>query len=681
MSALCIAVVAALAARFRARTWALVFHCVVLTFLAPRTAWSGEGPVVQLAVDSAILGRGREGIYPLTAEIRCESAGPVAAEIVVRVPNDLHQERVYRQKLILSGGNVTDRIFLYPQTDGGTETLLVSLYGPFRTRETVLRTGPLRGGPEICLIGDHVGSLRHEGTDADLGQAQWNFQDHYLVPENAPDRAVGYSRIKFLVLGDGAERLNPAQWRAIRRWVTGGGSLIVLGTPSVARFGSNPDAADLLPVRLDVPALNTAHPADCPALPLPGPIDSLSFRPACLAPGAEVLDGHRDGTVLARRSLGAGVVLYAGFDPTSAEFRQWEGLPKLWQGLTKRAEPFLRAQECYVWDWDWEEREARSAHSDAVARDPFQIQFPSARMVLNLFLAYFVLAIPVTFIVLKRLRRMNAAWFTGPLLAVAFAGGLYLLTTRIYEADQSWRTGGMLLASAGSPEARFVGSTELFFPRAGIYSMTLPGAERLEQGYSASSSGLETVHAAGGDGVTVPGYPAGNLAFRRLFHTQTVSLGRGITADLRITKSTKGASVSGVIHNVSGRTLRRAVLLIPPKAVGRDPEAFSVLFAAVGDIAPGDHRITRTPIRSARANGDSSVVLGRHFQSLSLDRFVRTVYSSAENNTAPIHVPLLLAETSGESLGLVAGKWAGGDRSVAMLVSLPPLSNEKGGRR
>jgi hypothetical protein len=207
--------------------------------------------------------------------------------------------------------------------------------------------------------------------------------------------------------------------------------------------------------------------------------------------GAEALDtvtpaitatGSLVGT--ARRPLGLGTVLYVGYDPTTSACREWGDLPTFWTHLMFSASPVLSSSMSFIAARRLSSATVTYGPMNDEANDPFRVSLPPVSAVLYLFLAYFVLAIPVTFVVLKRLRCMNLAWVTGPALAMLFAGAFFLFTAELYAARLSRRTSGIVFAGEGRSQGRFMGNTELFFPHAGTYDVTVPGAEQTEVGDS-----------------------------------------------------------------------------------------------------------------------------------------------------------------------------------------------------
>jgi hypothetical protein len=270
--------------------------------------------------------------------------------------------------------------------------------------------------------------------------------------------------------------------------------------------------------------------------------------------------------------------------------------------------------------------------------------------VLTVFLVYFVLAVPVSFVVLKRLRRMNWAWATGPALAILFAGVLYFYTSSLYRAPLSRRTTGFITVAAGDKDAQFNGNTEMFFPRFGRYDITAARADSIElndagrgnDNRSTNSRALETFD--GGTGQRCPDLDVGNLAFRRAYYTQTLPWG-GLTADLQYDDATE-TIVRGSVTNGTGNTLRNAYIRLPQS-----------------DRSEQGPRLVRFPVlRPGVTRFDRAAVTTLHW------------HRGRSGTDLPVPIgPTLTATMSGETFGAQVGKYVGGEDSVTVITSLPAL--------
>jgi hypothetical protein len=684
--------------------------------------WVTGSQGISMTADASFINLPVDGVYPVVVKVK-NPGKTVEGELLVQPAQQTRGGRRYRQKVTLTGGTTT-QVSLYPVVDEnnyGSSYLRVSLSGPFRSLEAGVPF-PMGGysGLRVGYIGRGFGVLQPALSPEKLRQQQsdWRNQYHasYAAPENAPERSIGYQNLNMLVLGREAEKLSSQQWKAIRDWVIQGGTLVMPGKSglnnSEPAYLNTAEGAELAPIQQPwrsqtVGIENLSLLMTTSLYDIPADERKLQATLGTLKPGARGVKGifplakveAGAETLMARRELGAGSVLYLGFDPTTPTFRDWVGLPTFWANVGKAGRPLVPQEMVRYVAASRANLELVQQKADAA--DPFRITLPTLRMVLYVFLGYFVLAIPVTFVVLKRMRRMNLAWISGPVLAVFFAGGLYLLTAQLHTAKLSRRTAGVLIATAGDPEARFTGYSELFFPRSGTYDVTVPGAESMElseidyisfykadgQPYyrSGSANTLGPMRALDtlddGKSVTTPQMNVANLAFRRLHHTQVVNLGgQGITADLTLDRTT--GWVTGVVRNNMGRSVQQAEILFPERT--NDPFRTDDLVHKISldNLPVGETKINIRSTRSSLSNVDERI-------------FKEWVRLSARNTgnfgrmmRETIQVPLLVGKTTGQDLGPKLGEWVGSENSVDVLISLNPLNEtsneasvEKGGAK
>ncbi|MES2464940.1 MAG: zf-HC2 domain-containing protein [Armatimonadota bacterium] len=617
----------------------------------------------------AVTGRaGSLHTCPLVAYVTNNTGKAVTGRISIVDAGALSSRR-YEREIQLDAGSEPQAVLLYPSVSGSysaRQQLIVTLRGPFPSQEETRSYSYSDGMIRMALIGDAgYGRLlpkkqviedyrkvkQEQDRVAGFVKRQYlQYSGSFARPETAPDRVIGYDGITTLVLSEGAERLNPAQRSALRQWVIGGGSVILL-----------PEAdLDLLGLAADTPftEMTSAAPAS-PLIP--------------------------SGTPLRRYTLGMGAVLTVPIDLTQDRFRdRWE-LAYTWDDLRTRARPMANDIAHLPSAWQTPSRYG------FYANDPFRLGLPPLTTVVYLFTGYFLLAIPVTFVILKRTRRMNWAWATGPTLAFLFGGAVYGFTADLHKSKLSRRTGGLLISTAGEKTARFVGLSEIFFPTAGSYDVSIPYAETTELGgdgpatYGDRGNGinlrsLETVD--NGMAVSVPRLSVPNLAFRRLRHSQTVPWGDGITADLRLTDDGKAV---GTIRNETGRTLENAYILLPGLVKKTDRQyVYNTATAHKHDLIYRSY--TRTYNRVVKVDRIAPGIT--KFSRYTDYRNRMSVRESYPGFGAPpgiaspqsagfylerVPVPVLIAQTSGETLGPTIGRYVGSPYAVTVAVTLPPL--------
>jgi len=227
-----------------------------------------------------------------------------------------------------------------------------------------------------------------------------------------PDDAALLAGLDAIFIHDLATaELSAAQREALLLWTRLGGQLILGGGPRAER--TLPGLAGVSPVevgalRADAPSASLAVFARRPELAaeLPG----LTINEVRLRDGARALDGAG---LLIARDEGAGKVIFTAFD--LAALRGWAGEAALWQQAIEIA-PRAHIGPSFRWLGD---NLLRNALRSSV------IWLPPLWVVLALMATYIVVVGPLNFLLLRRLRRIELAWVTTPLIALGALGLTY----------------------------------------------------------------------------------------------------------------------------------------------------------------------------------------------------------------------------------------------------------------
>jgi hypothetical protein len=625
--------------------------------ITPMASFSGMSP--------------RGGVYPITVTLH-NAGGSADGALIVQSESYSSVLRTYVYPVSLPTG--TDKeIVVYPLVTADTNAVDFSFQGNSHADKVNLPVN-FTEGRQVGMIGDEPGALatlkQQPPTSSQPSQpygtppnATITFNDCYARPEDAPDRAAGYQAMSYLVLSEGAERLRPEQWDAIRHWVMDGGSVILTGGAG-ATYLRVAEAGSLLPI--SKPCDTTLPSLSFPdgVSKVPPPIGPVALVSGAMQPGAfaAMTDGGKP--LVIRQSLGAGTVLLVGFNPLDEPFKDWAGQHDLWMWLIKESSPNLSGWSMRQWTTQQTSFTTYRSMSPAGPQlydtngvDPFRIKLPPVSTIAWMLIAYFILVIPVSFFILKRLKRLELAWFTSPLISVSFAYAFYLFTAQLYLAEMSQRTAGIIVTANGAGDAQFDGFSEMFIPRGGSYQIVVPGAEAIELSPFGQSDSQYGYYSGGGSqdslqslttvdigSVAAHNFGVGNLAFSRVYHTEPVSLGGPITVDLA---RTNDGGFTGTVHNGSTQTLYNAFIYEPGSA----------RVSPVGDLQPQDSRdINRT----------EDVRQSIEYANSPFGNFT-TKQSRPGSNTA-----YLIARTAGSGFGPSnLGKDVGGPSSVVVLVSVP----------
>jgi hypothetical protein len=231
-----------------------------------------------------------------------------------------------------------------------------------------------------------------------------------------------------LVTGPGASALTGEQRRALVDWVKSGGRLVVGGGLEI-----NEALAVLPGDTISVTVGEMAERSDWqPAArwlgtSVPGP---ASAPVACLS-GAGDPWGPQGSPLGMQFNLGEGSVTVLGFNPNQAPWRAGAPGESLWQ-------KFLAPSDHEKWGYDPYYNDYMHGSLVHLTNNLPAEAFPGWRPVGLFLLAFLVLAAPGVYLLLRRVRHPEYAWVAVPLLAVLFAGSVYLYMV--------W-TGGSVLAN------------------------------------------------------------------------------------------------------------------------------------------------------------------------------------------------------------------------------------------
>jgi hypothetical protein len=458
-----------------------------------------------------------QGISPVIVEI--ENDGPNAAG-VIRVESDIF---AMSYPVELPSGS-RKSVTTYPIIDWGTTTFTLAT-----NRGMIQSDLPFQGSTQSPMRASLIGDSPWILPNSDAG-----LQSGFARVENAPDRADGYGSNALIILGEGAERLTDRQIAALRSWVMTGGSVAFAGGTNLPVVQDR-RWADLLPardIRTVVMPARTAY----PNRQLEGDVTVMTGEPD---PRAEDLNlGF--GVATWARPFGFGRVILLPFNPTATPFRQSPSLGRLLFTVTDRrqAQPSavslaLSAQRSGAVGTSLPPPIIASGGStaaavSAMAQDPFAMSLPSVWTIVWILGTYTLVAIPLSFLLLRKLGRIDLAWFTTPLLSLIFAGVLFSTARALYAAQSSSITSGTLVAVSGQRQAVFRGLTQMFVPQAGSYDLKLSGVESVGS-LSDDSDAMRGTFASLGlidDGeIRAPAVRATNLAFMNLSYRQNIDLG------------------------------------------------------------------------------------------------------------------------------------------------------------
>lgn len=154
--------------------------------------------------------------------------------------------------------------------------------------------------------------------------------------------------------------------------------------------------------------------------------------------------------------------------------------------------------------------------------DPYQIKPPSIAAIMWILILYAVFVVPVNFFTLRRLKRLELAWITTPIISVLFSFILLNSTIDLYKANATTRTVSIAILGDDGADSLIFAKSEMFFPRAKSYDLELENVESVYSHESyrySASSGVNVVDT--GRNIEAPNVQTGNLAFKELSYVQS----------------------------------------------------------------------------------------------------------------------------------------------------------------
>lgn len=496
------------------------------------------------------------------------------------------------------------RFIAYPNVDWGGVSATLDTNKGRATRQYAPATTGDPSRQVLLLVGDAPGQMTALRQIPEANLKQRNavlLQDAYCKPDSAPPRAAGYAGVGAVMLGPGSERLGDDAVQALKLWTLTGGTLVFIGGASSPTL-NDPRWADVIPLR-NTHSRTLATSSLIGHLGgqvLPGPVSVAAGTPVR---GASVQ--YEQGVpMVVEESVGLGRAIALAFNPLEPPIDHWDGLRNL-------VERTVKPQEIY------RGRMVLAAYARDVAQpssgyvtmsgpgggavpvyesfsDPFSMKLPPASRIATLLGAYFVVVVPLNFLILRKLRRGELAWFTAPIISLGFAGVLFTSAQSLYSAKMSTLTQGLLVAKQGVDEGMFVGDSEMFVPRGGTYDLGLKNVDAVGRmspnpyggGYVSTDDSSTLGAIDEGDQVAVPAMPANNLAFREIAFRQRVPAGRWFSIDVR----PDGEKLKCTVRNESPYPLLGAKLMLgaSEQPIGTlDPGASQTVVGEIERALPG----------------------------------------------------------------------------------------------
>ena len=406
--------------------------------------------------------------------------------------------------------------------------------------------------------------------------------DSTIRPELAPHRSIGYEGFDCIVLGRGSERIPDAAVEGLKRYVLRGGQLIVCGgaSPLVLR-----DARwkGFWPLEAQVTKNIDAHQAFQSILST-NLVGDLSLASGPVQSGSKILVTSQGNPVIVRKNVGVGIVDVLAFDAFEDPIRTWAGRDGLFRILLTRGssqfgDGILENDLLSGYSNDSGYRGRYGSYESSQVSNPFEVELIPPGQIFALLFSFFIVAVPINFFVLGKLRRKELSWVTLPIISMVFAGFIFSMATRLYSMKDGRASVGILVVQDKEPTAVYVGTEQFFFAKGGTFDLGFHGAESLttpmqyDRSMRVRTNELGVIDAGE---CLVPALQVSNLAFREYRICQSYSANWTINLnDIHPETWVPGKKISGTIENKSPLKLKDSVFW------------FKGQNFAVGEINPG----------------------------------------------------------------------------------------------
>lgn len=455
----------------------------------------------------------------IDGEIRVYAARPQADVYAVSASLPGHSRKAFY--IYIPVDNVLDRLSVEIYA-GGKVVLFQQVTVSGLLSRSDLLYGVISSQPSAL---NFLGSITPEGRRAVVA---------LLDLATLPPNPLGWENLSTLILDDvDTAALDEERRQALETWVSHGGHLIVGG--GVGAWRTAAGIAHLLPVTLEgtQPVENLEALAEWTGISvLTGPyaIAATSLREG------EVVMRQGDLILWARRSYGAGQVDFLAFGAALNPFTRWEGQQKLWSSILDVRRPVAPVALRYTYS-------AREAAAAAI----HGIEVPPVGQIALFLLIYVLLIGPLNYLVLRKLKRRELAWFTIPALTLGFTLFTYVTGLQLRGVQAVVHQ----LAAVYVPEGRDVGRVSsivaLLSPRRTAYDVAIANAltRRLPETDELARS---LCIYQGQDGSLLRRLRVDIGGIRSLIADGYVKVS-GVEADLKVISSTEGLILQGSLLN------------------------------------------------------------------------------------------------------------------------------------
>jgi hypothetical protein len=545
---------------------------------------SGNSPASVTLTAQAGFDAYFKGNHWIPVFITLENSGPdLEGRVEVRIPRTNGGEDTYQAPVSL--GTTSRKLVELDVYPGSSyiSSIDVSFYtGNQRIAQTSVRVTSLPGQTDL-LFGVVSGNPSAFNILTSLSPANGKANLAQIDPAFLPTQARSLESLDLLIFDavDTGE-LTSAQQQALGGWLASGGQLLIAGGPDWQKTAAG--LGNFLPFdpqgTQTISSLSALQAYVGSSTPMVG--DTILTTGTAQAK-AQVLVAQDGMPLLVRQSFGAGSIVYLAFDPSLTPLKNWDGLELLYRNLIAgRAD--LPAWSGGIQDW--------SSAYQAATNLPNQ-NLPSGFLLCG-FLVFYVVAIgPVNYMILKRLKRRELAWFSIPVLVILFSGLAFLLGSRARGYLPILNRLAVVQVYPGVPQARIDGMIGVFSPSRDTYRLDFRSnlsPHSADTGYPNSRplTILQSGNTNSADRLFVDVGGITPVAFQG--QTQAPDF----ESNLRLATDGSDTRLEGTITNRSNLTLQDAVFLAPGHS------------QSLGLMKPGDAKTVQITLDVAQRSGTAN---------------------------------------------------------------------------
>lgn len=436
------------------------------------------------------------------------------------------------------------------------------------------------GHPESAPVANNYGNYGNYGPGSQSGTSSGlqsvHAQIEHIAPGDIPAVSYALGGVGALVLDDvDTGALSQEQRDALASWVAQGGTLVLSSRPGGADTLGG--LSDLSPVTASGTSSLTSLQglAGLVATPIT-PTGQIIVPDARLRTepivGAYLLAGQDGVPLVAMRDLGSGQVAYLAVSPGVDPVKNWDGAAPLMRRILAEHRLNGAVMSTQNSQGGFVSTGGGSSVSVVVGQggqlfnmygslfDLPGLNLPEPLVIALFMLVYIILVGPVTYFVLKRLRRQELAWLTIPVTVVIFSVAAYVIGYQSKGGDVVVIRGSIVHTEEGANAAQAQEYLGIFSPQRHTYSLQIDAdslaGELNSYGYgNAGSSNPATV--LGGASTTIDGVNVNTWDMRRFVAEATFPAPSPLETDLHLGDN----KIEGTVRNRGSDALQDVALL------------------------------------------------------------------------------------------------------------------------